>query len=768
MRILHLEDDPCDAELVQEQLRLSGLVFELHGARNREAYEAALKQTAFDLILSDFKLPSFDGMTALALVQAEQPGVPFILISGTLGEEQAVDCMVCGATDYVLKQRLHRLVPAVLRALSETRDRKKRLEAETALRASEAEFRAMFETASIGMAQADPRDGQFTRVNQKMCAITGYSAAELLQLHVLDITHPDDRQKDGESFQRVVSGASTDYRMEKRYIRKDGRAAWVNVNMTVIRDTAGQPTRTMATIEDITDRKQAEESQARLAMAVEQASESILITDANAEILYANPAFEKIAGYTRREIYGQNPRILKSGKQDAAFYQTMWSTLTSRQVWFGRMVNRHKNGTLYENEGTISPVLNAGGRIINYVSVKRDVTREVALEEQNRQVAKMEAVGQLAGGVAHDFNNQLGVIQGYTEIVLNGMAPGHPSRGDLMEIMKAARRSADLTRQLLAFSRKQAMEPVMLDVNSSIAGSLKMLNRLIGENIRLSFVMSNEVGRVYMDPVQLDQILTNLTVNARDAIAGIGTISIETTHRALQEADCRNIPDFVPPGDYVVLTVSDDGPGMAAEIQARIFEPFFTTKALGKGTGMGLATVYGIVKQNNGGITVRSALGQGTTFAVYLPRSRAAATATEEDAKVQLPTGTETILLAEDEEHVLKLIRRTLVQQGYTVLDAGTPHLALQISEQYPEVIHLLLTDVIMPDMSGKELAGRIQEQRPSIRVLYMSGYTADVMEHHGHLPAGMHVLSKPFPATVLAQHVRAALDTPLPTPLRS
>ena len=646
-------------------------------------------------------------------------------------------------------------------------DISQRKQTEVALQGSTAKFRTMFEMSSFGMAECDLLTGQFLRVNQKYCGIIGYAAAELRQLRRTALVYPADRSQDAEANQQLVQGKVADYRTEQRYLRKDGTVVWLNVNRTVIRDGTGTPARTMATIEDITARKQVAESQARLAMAVEQSAEMIVITDATASVLYVNPAFEKITGYSSAEVLGHTPRMLKSGKHAAAFYRTMWAALTAGQVWHGHLINKHKNGTLIEEDITISPVFDTAGKVLNYVASKRDVTREVALEAQQRQTSKMAAVGQLAGGVAHDFNNKLQVIMGCVEMLLHEVRAEHPFHADLLEIQNATNRSADLTRQLLAFSRQQAIMPVLLDIQVAISGSLKMLSRLIGENIRLDFIAQPELARVLMDPGQLDQILVNMTVNARDAMTGTGHITIAITQRTLQVADCRDQIDFVPPGDYLVLAIRDDGAGMSQEIQAHIFEPFFTTKAVGKGTGMGLATVYGIVKQNHGAIAVQSAPGQGTTFSLYLPCSKAAALTTTGNTSGRMHAGTETVLVVEDEEILLKLARRMLAQQGYKVLAAATPRLALELCKDHPEPIDLLLTDVIMPKMSGKELAEHIQKLRPGIRVLYMSGYSADIMEQHGHLQASFQVLQKPFTTEALAQRVRATLDAPpAPPPL--
>ena len=622
----------------------------------------------------------------------------------------------------------------------------------------EQQYQTMLASAMDGFWILDLH-GRILDCNQACCALFGYARDEMLKLSISDVTAQKTWEEHQARIQRIIARGNERFETPQRH--RDGRLIDVEVSAHYIPLMGG---RIYAFLRDITARKRADENRTQLITAVEQAAETIVITDPTGAIVYTNPAFEKTTGYTQAEVLGQNPRILKSDKQNPEFYHQMWAHLTAGQVWNGRLTNRRKNGTLYEEDATISPVLDGTGKIINYVAVKRDVTHELALEEQNRQAAQMEAVGQLAGGVAHDFNNMLQIILGNVEIILNSLPAGHPIQADLHDIQTAARRSADLTRQLLAFSRRQPIAPVVLDVNATIADNLKMLSRLIGENIQLHFVQQPALGSIFMDSSQLGQILANLAVNARDAITGAGTISVEAINRTLHETDCQDQADFVPPGDYVVLTFRDDGVGMTAKVQEHIFEPFFTTKEPGKGTGLGLASVYGIVKQNKGAITVQSAPGQGTTFTIYLPRSTDAALAATEETEARKPTGTETILLVEDEEAVLKQAQRTLVQQGYKVLTAATPRSALQQCEQTPEPIHLLLTDVIMPEMSGKELAICIQKLRPGIHILYMSGYTADIMEQQGYLSAGMQVLQKPFTTMTIAQYVRAALDT-LPTP---
>ena len=635
-----------------------------------------------------------------------------------------------------------------------------RKEVEQELRSSELEFRAMFETASIGMAQANPHTGRLLRANQKLATITGYTTAELLGLRVQDITHPGDRDKDWALFQQVVRGEVPAYRVEKRYIRKDGSVAWVNVNMTIIRDAAGVPQRTLATIEDITERRVAEEQRARLAMAVEQSAEAIVITDTDGTIVYVNPAFEKISGYSATEAIGRNPRILGSGRHTPEFYRDMWITLTAGQTWSGHIINRSKDGRLFEEAAIISPVLDATGRIVNYVAVKRDITREAQLELQLRQAQKMDAVGRLAGGVAHDFNNLLMGIMGYAEMCQANIEPDHPVREWLDEIMRGAKRSADLTRQLLAFASKQVIAPRILNLNEAVSGMLKMLRRLIGEDIELTFQPGAELWPVLLDPSQVDQILANLCVNARDAIAGVGRITLRTDKVVVDETFRVGQPDAVP-GCYVSLTVGDTGCGMDAATLAQIFEPFFTTKAFGKGTGLGLSTVYGIVKQNRGFIGVDCAPGRGSTFTIYLPRAET------QTAEPLLPSteaprrGGETILLTEDEQGPREICRLFLESLGYRVLTAVSPAEALALAAAHPERINLLITDVVMPGMDGRQLARELGASKPGLKVLFMSGYTPDVVAQRGVTEPNTAFLAKPFTRDELAARVRAVLDGP-------
>jgi two-component system cell cycle sensor histidine kinase/response regulator CckA len=673
LNVLALEDSARDFEFIKEQLIDAGYTLTIERVETEDAFAASLRDKAWDLILADFKLPGFDAFGALRIRNEICPDRPFICVSGSIGEETAIELLKSGAVDYVLKDRPERLPSAVGRALEETREKKIRQQNDEALK---------------------------------------------------------------EAYRQVKASQSA--------------------TLSILEDLKAE----------VHTRQAKEAELQRVTMAVEQAGEMVMITDPDGTIQYVNPAFTDVSGYSREEAVGQNPRLLKSGQQDRAFYQELWGTMTDGRTWKGRMVNKRKDGTLYTEGATISPVKDGSGRIINFVAVKRDVTEREQIEAEKEtlqaqfmQAQKMESVGRLAGGVAHDFNNMLGVILGYTELAMNKLGSSNPAYADLEEVLKAARRSADIIRQLLAFARKQIVEPVVLDLNDTVERMLKMLRRLIGEDIKLAWLPGAEVWPVKIDPSQIDQILANLCVNARDAIAGVGGITIETAKVTLDEAYCAEHPGFVP-GPFVEITLSDDGCGMDPQTLAHLFEPFFTTKEVGKGTGLGLATVYGILKQNGGFINVYSEPGRGTTFEIYLPRH-----AGEQDQAVEggektapPPAEGETLLLVEDETAILNLVTMILEKQGYKVLSAGTPGEALRLGEAHTGGIDLLVTDVIMPEMNGRGLAERLQVLYPNLKVLFMSGYTANAIVHHGVLGQGVHFVQKPFSTRDLAVKVREAL----------
>ena len=505
--------------------------------------------------------------------------------------------------------------------------------------------------------------------------------------------------------------------------------------------------------------REAEESVRKLWWAVEQSADIVIITDRNGTIEYVNPAFESLTGYPREEAIGKNPRILKSGLQEPELYRELWATVLAGKVFRGTLANRKKNGELFYLEKTITPVRGADGEVTHFISNDRDITEQRRLEAQLLQAQKMDAIGKLAGGVAHDFNNLLMIISAYAELTLDALTPEHPLRSNLQEIMTAARRAADLTRQLLAFGRKQVQALQLLDLNPIVEEIGKMLPRLIGEDIRFVFVPGTSLGKIKADRVQMEQVLMNLAANARDAMPRGGSLVIETGVAEVDEAYLQR-HSMVPPGRYVVLTVSDTGEGIPAEHQPHIFEPFYTTKEEGKGTGLGLATVYGIVKQSQGYIWVYSEAGHGTTFKIYLPQVSQQGQELRPGRKQDdCLTGTETILLVEDEQAVRHSAREFLTRQGYTVLEAGNGEDALRTAREYAGPIALMVTDVVMPNLSGASLAEILSRERPEMKNLFVSGYAEATILRHGIIDVKGCFLQKPFTLRDLARKVRQVLD---------
>jgi PAS domain S-box-containing protein len=514
--------------------------------------------------------------------------------------------------------------------------------------------------------------------------------------------------------------------------------------------------------EEIHQRKRVDKERRQLIAAIEQTAESVVISNLAGRIIYVNPAFERITGYSRSEVLGTSTNIFNSGVQDSPFYQKLWETVNAGKVWQGRFVNKKKDGSLYTLDATISPVRDKKGVIVNYVEVGHDVTRELLLEEQYRHAQKMEAVGRLAGGIAHDFNNLLIVIIGYAEMTQSQLPPDHPVQEFVEAIRDSGQHAVDLVKQLLAFSRQQITAPTVLDLNAVIANLSKMLRRLIGEDTELQTDLWPDLWLVKIDPTQIEQVIANLAVNAHDAMPQGGRLTIGTANVVLDESYSAMHLNLQP-GEYVLLTVGDTGTGISEDVKAHIFEPFFTTKEAGKGTGLGLATVLGIVAQNGGHVWVDSKLGQGTTFKIYLPRAKEAVPVPTERPRRQaddLPRGTETVLLVEDEPKVKDLANRLLRRQGYTVLTAAHGIEALQIGQEFAGEIHLLLTDVIMPYMNGKKLADQFKLLRPNIKILFASGYTDKALIPSHDLGPDTAFIQKPFSVMELSQKVRSILDS--------
>jgi len=630
LRVLHIEDSIRDAQLLSRHLLRAGYELTSERVETADAMRAALKASEWDVILCDYSMPQLNALAALSVMKETGLDIPFIIISGTVGEDVAVEAMRCGAHDYLMKGNLVRLVPTIEREVQEARNRRAQRETEKALRDSHQGLRALF-------------------------------AAIPDLIFVFDV--------DG----RFLEIAQTDpsyYRPTDSLIGKS-------------------------------------------------------LTD--------------VYPKTESDFFLENIRAaLNEGQLCRVEYSV---ELDGKEVWF---------------DGSISPLSKD-----SVIWIARDITERKLLEEQFRQSQKMEAIGRLAGGIAHDFNNLLTAIIGYSQVVLSRLEEDDAIRWQIKEIEKAGRFAASLTNQLLAFSRKQLLQPRVLDLNSVILGIEKMLHRLIGEDVEMIVKLNPQLGNVKADPGQIEQVIMNLAVNARDAMLTGGKLTIETDNVVLDETYASQHAN-VSPGPYALLAISDSGTGMDKETQARIFEPFFTTKELGKGTGLGLSTVFGIVKQSGGHIWLYSELGSGTTFKVYLPLvDQPTQTIDVAVPQVETLTGTETILLVEDEEMVRTLTKEVLLSKGYKVLEAEDATNALELYEQHNETIHLIITDVVMPRISGRSLVETIKLSQPEIKVLYMSGYTDNAIVHHGVIDEGTAFLQKPFTPDGLARKVREVLDAP-------
>jgi signal transduction histidine kinase len=629
-RILHLEDNPVDAMVIQSHLAASDLNFEILQLETEVDYLSAIENETFALILADYTLPPFDGLTALRIAREKCPDTPFIILSGTIGDDLAVETLKNGATDYVLKSCLGRLLPVVTRAIQESEDRLARRQAKKALRDAEEQMR--FTVARIpALVWTTDRELRFTSLQGAGLVTGGWNAAMIGQSMI-------------------------------------------------------------------------------------------------------NPA---------------------APQNDITLAKEHLAALAGNNVTYDVSLNGK------DHQVHVAPLTNSDGEIIGCIGLAVDVTERNALEMQMRQAQKMEAVGQLAGGIAHDFNNLLTVITGYSDLTLLRLDPSDPLRDNIDEVNKACDRAAGLTRHLLAFSRKQVLKPEVLNLNDTVSEMSRMLLPLIGENVDLAIELSPDLWQVKADSGQIEQILANLAVNAKDAMLLGGKLAIKTCNIFLDEEIVRRY-ESVQSGPHVLLTMSDTGHGMNPETVSRVFEPFFTTKEVGKGSGLGLSTVYGIVKQSGGYISIDSEVGRGTTFKIYLPRVDEEVGAMEVSPRPSaLLPGRETVLVVEDDNQVRSVAAMVLEISGYDVLTAANGGEALLLCEQFKSKIDLLLTDMIMPGMGGQELSKRLLRLRPGTRVVYMSGYSENANIHHGVIEEGSDFIEKPFSPEVLTRRIREVLDTP-------
>ena len=637
LRILMLEDVPMDAELLEFELRRSRIAFEARRVDNRAAFIDAVDGFAPDVILADYTLPGFDGMTALLLAKEAAPATPFIVVTGSINEETAVGCMRAGASDYLLKNNLARIGPAIEAALERERARAERREAEAALRRSEANLRAIFQNAIQDFVLLD-RHGVVLTLNKAASNWANWvTGREVSEGDVLaSLLPPGIVEEWTEFFGRALAGETV--MLERRVTNVAGNDRWFEAHLT--------------------------------------------------------------------------------------------------------------------------PVVAEDGGIIGVCLSVVNIDERKRTEENLRRVERLQAIGRLAGGVAHEVNNMMTVVLGLSEFLLRDLPNGDRRHEDVSEISRAADRAANITRQLLAFSRQQVMQPRPLDISAVVQGTHGMLSRMLGPSHQMRLDLAPMISSVRADPNQLEQVLLNLVLNARDAMPAGGTITVETRSVMLDDDYMRRHAGVeIPHGAYNALIVSDTGHGMEAEIQHRIFEPFFTTKPLGEGTGLGLSTAYGIVKQSGGYIWVYSEPGLGTTFKVYLPAYHEAAPASPAADRTAPAGGTETLLVVEDEEMVRLLACRVLRERGYTVHEAAHGAEALELLSRTARLPDLVVSDVVMPTMGGRELGSHLRERAPDLPVLYMSGFTGDDVVRRGLLEPGVPFQQKPFHPDALAQQVRDLLD---------
>ena len=796
IRLLLIEDDKIDQMAFKRYVKKKDLPYNYSIAESIAEAKKITKSINFDVIISDYMLG--DG-TSFELFELYKE-LPVIVTTGTGNEEVAVKAMKLGACDYLIKDPegnyLTTLPTTVELALKRKQNEKElhnyqknlesmvkertaelqaeivqRMKIEEALRESEYKLFTHLQNTPIGALSWD-LNFKAVEWNPASEDIFGYTKEEALGKHVTDLILPED-MKDlvNDIFQDLIAEKGGT-RSTNENITKDGRRIVCDWYNTALKDPDGRVIGLASLVNDITERKQIEEalkeSERKFRLLANHTYDWEYWIGSDGKFIYLSPSCERITGYSQEELISDPQLVFKMVRPDYAekVHRHYFDENNKEAPVFSmEFPIITKNGKDVWLEHNCSPVYDDQGNYVGQRGNNRDITdrkrmeeEKAQLEEQYHQAQKMESVGRLAGGVAHDFNNALSVITGFAEMALDDTDPAGKLHDDLNEILTAARHAADITRQLLAFARKQTIAPKVLDLNENVERMLKMIRRLIGEDIDLAWFPGAILWSVKVDPSQIDQILANLCVNARDAIEGVGKVTIESGNITLAEGYCADHAGFVP-GEYVQLSVSDNGCGMDKAILDNIFEPFFTTKDVDKGTGLGLATVYGIVKQNNGFINVYSEPGEGTTIKIYLPRYEDKAVRIQEKSTAQIPSSQgETILVVEDDPAILKIMQKILEGLDYTVLASSAPEKVMDIVKEYTGKINLLITDVIMPKMNGRDLAEQLQTICPDLKCIFMSGYTANAIAHHGVLDKGVNFIQKPFTKRELAETIRKVL----------
>ena len=783
-KILTGDNNPEDRKIVQEFLEKNPLCeYQFFEAGCAEEVLSLSRSMSFDCILLGHCLPDMDCTKILAeLAKAKnQDPAPIVVLTGEADEELAVKVVRSGsAVDYLIKEQMtsNVLAKMVQYAISSTQLEKElrqyrgkfknRMEAhpiklqkrenwkrhEQQGRDLEESNRILIEDIPIGILLINTK-GTIFELNTAVLKMFAYNSREDFIGISASALYDDPKYRDRfielHQKNRVIN-------FETQLRRKDGTVFWGRVT-SIFRKAVGGASLHIKTIEDITEHRKEKEQFQTL---IEEAPIGVTIIGQSGDYKYVNPMFIKLFGYTPQDILTGREWFRRAfpDKEDRSRVISNWFSYIKKT---GDSAAMPQIFQVTDNEGNKKTIrflisLMASG---NYLIIYEDISKEKKLEAQLIQAQKMEAIGRLAGGVAHDFNNRLTAIIGYSDLILEKLEADDPIRNDMGVIIQSADRAASLTRQLLAFSRKQILQPIVLDLNDLITQLVKMLGRLIGEDIKIETVLEPDLLQVTADPGQMEQILMNLSINAKDAMLHGGKLIIETANVDLDESHIKNQNVEFKPGPYVMLAVSDTGIGMDEKIQACIFDPFFTTKEAGKGTGLGLSTVYGIVKQTGGYIWVYSHPGQGTTFKIYLPgQKKEVAQVYKKPAASRELMGSETILLVEDDAALLAIAKKIFMSHGYNTLEASDGDLAIKIVKSYKKPIHLLITDVVMPGKDGREVAEQIKAILPEINVLFMSGYTDNVIVHHGILDPGVNFIQKPFSPVQLVIKAREILDS--------
>jgi PAS domain S-box-containing protein len=761
LRALVIESSASDVGLTLHELENAGFQCKAQIIATREEFQKYLGRFSFDIVLTDYRLPGWTGMDAFSAMRQSGHDVPFILVTGNLGEEVAVECIRQGVTDFVLKDNLGRLPHVVARALEERALRDAHNFMLQALRQSEANSLFLFAHNPLPMWVFDNLTLQFLHVNDAALRHYGYERLEFLQMCASDLHPPQEVPKMMASLRDSNSGERHPAQWRRR--KKDGSMIDVEMLLHTI-EYSGQAA-SLVVAQDITERKKAEEGKQKFFTLVEYSRDFIAVADLQDNVEYINPAGRAMLGIANEESLKETHSMDYVMPDDLPLvHGTILPALYSFGHWEGELRFRHRQS------GQSLPMDFVGFQVKDQTTgeprfvatVSRDMSERRALEQQLRHAQKFEAFGQLAGGIAHDFNNVIGAILGWAELGEELSASSNATlEGYFKKIHLQCDRVTALIRQLLAFARRQILEPRSLNLNQTVRDVMNLLDKVIGKNIDIKSTLADNLSTVRADPTQIEQVLMNLCINARDAMPKGGRLTIETHNVEFSEETCRRTAG-IQPGRFAELRVSDTGIGMDANVRERIFEPFFTTKGTGKGTGLGLATVYGIVKQHNGFIQVESELSQGSTFRVCLPVDNSITTdnfLTPVSAEVSVPGGSETILLADDHDGICDMAQSALSGRGYRVLVAHDGEQAIATFMEHPERISLVLLDVIMPKRSGPEVFAAIKALNPEVSVLFTTGYIDETAILSDLLARGVAVLRKPYSPSALCRRVREVLD---------